>query len=71
MLSPESLRPQLTLLMPEALRLLEGMVGINSFSTNRAGVDRLARFTAEAFAPLGFSAGSVPSRFPQIGRAHV
>jgi glutamate carboxypeptidase len=42
-------------------------VGINSFSTNRAGVNQLARFTAESFAPLGFTAEYVPSRFPEFG----
>lgn len=60
-----SLRQFLDQQMPEALRLLERMVRLNSFTTNRAGVDQLARLTAESFAPLGFVAESVPSRFPE------
>jgi len=43
------------------------MVGINSFTANRDGVNRLARFTADAFAPLGFVAESVPSVNPAYG----
>jgi len=67
MLSPEPVRAHLHQLLPDALRLLEGMVGINSFSTNREGVNQLARFTAECFVPLGFTAEYVPSRFPEFG----
>ena len=51
----------LTSQMPAALEMLRQMVGINSFTGNRNGVDRLSRFTAECFAPLGFSAEYVPS----------
>ena len=47
--------------MPAALEMLRQMVGINSFTGNRDGVNRLARFTAECFAPLGFTAECVPS----------
>jgi glutamate carboxypeptidase len=46
------------------------MVGINSFTGNAEGVNRLARFTAESFAPLGFTAELVPSMNPQWG-AHL
>jgi glutamate carboxypeptidase len=53
--------------LPEALELLRQMVGINSFTLNPAGVNRLARFTAESFAPLGFMAESVPSANPRFG----
>ena len=42
--------------MPAALEMLRQMVGINSFTGNRDGVNRLGRFTAECFAPLGFTA---------------
>jgi len=42
--------------MPAALEMLRQMVGINSFTGNRDGVNRLSRFTAECFAPLGFTA---------------
>jgi glutamate carboxypeptidase len=47
--------------MPAALEMLREMVGINSFTGNRDGVNRLSRFTAECFAPLGFTAEFVPS----------
>ena len=53
--------------MPAALELLRQMVGINSFTANREGVNRLGRFTADAFAPLGFTAGFVPSANPEFG----
>lgn len=53
--------------MPAALEMLRQMVGINSFTGNREGVNRLARFTAECFAPLGFQAKSVPSTNPAWG----
>jgi len=47
--------------LPNALELLRQMVNINSFTGNAEGVNRLARFTAECFAPLGFAAEYVPS----------
>ena len=47
--------------MPAALEMLRQMVGINSFTANPEGVNRLGRFTAECFAPLGFTAEYVPS----------
>jgi glutamate carboxypeptidase len=47
--------------MPAALEMLRQMVDINSFTGNRDGLNRLSRFTAECFAPLGFSAECVPS----------
>jgi glutamate carboxypeptidase len=53
--------------MPRALEILRRMVGINSFTTNREGVNRLGRFTADCFAPLGFSAELVPSVNPNYG----
>jgi glutamate carboxypeptidase len=53
--------------MPEALEILRRMVGMNSFTGNREGVNRLARFTAECFAPLGFKAEHVPSTTPEYG----
>jgi glutamate carboxypeptidase len=43
------------------------MVGINSFTGNRDGVNKLGRFTAECFAPLGFTAEFVPSVNPGYG----
>lgn len=53
--------------LPDGLDLLRRMVGINSFTANRAGVNQLGRFTAEAFAPLGFTAEFVPSVNSQYG----
>lgn len=53
--------------LPAALELLREMVGINSFTGNPQGVNRLARFTAESFAPLGFSAEYVPSTNAEFG----
>ncbi len=53
--------------MPAALELLREMVNLNSFTGNRDGVNRLGRLTAEAFAPLGFTAETVPSVNPACG----
>lgn len=53
--------------MPAALEMLRQMVGINSYTANREGVNQLARFTAQCFAPLGFSAETVPSSNPEFG----
>ena len=44
------------------------MVGINSFTLNPDGVNTLAKFTAESFAPLGFSAEMIPSTNPRFGK---
>jgi glutamate carboxypeptidase len=52
--------------LPATLEMLRQMVGINSFTTNREGVNRLARFTADCFEPLGFSAEFVPSTNPEF-----
>jgi glutamate carboxypeptidase len=54
--------------LPAALELLRQMVGINSFTLNPAGVDQLARFTTECFAPLGFTAEYVDSANPKFGQ---
>ncbi len=53
--------------LPSALEMLRHMVGINSFTNNRAGVNRVGRFTAECFAKLGFQAEFVPSTNPAWG----
>lgn len=53
--------------MPAALGMLRQMVGLNSFTLNRDGVNRLGRFTAECFAPLGFAGEFVPSANPAFG----
>ncbi len=67
MLNPTALRSFLEEKLPAALDLLKEMVGINSFTGNPAGVNRLSRFTAQAFAPLGFGAEFVPSKNPAWG----
>lgn len=54
-------------LMPRGLELLREMVGINSYTLNPLGVQQLARFTAETFAPLGFQGVTVPSTNPLFG----
>jgi glutamate carboxypeptidase len=53
--------------MPAAMEMLRQMVGINSFTGNRDGVNSVGRFTAECFAPLGFTAEFVPSTNPEWG----
>jgi len=53
--------------MPEAIEMLRQMVGMNSFTGNREGVNRVGRFTAECFASLGFSAEFVRSTNPGFG----
>ncbi len=47
--------------------MLRQMVEINSFTGNPAGVNRLAEFTSECFAPLGFTAEQVRSTNPEFG----
>jgi glutamate carboxypeptidase len=61
------LRDSLQSLMPQALAHFECMVGINSFTANKDGVNELGRFTAKCFAPLGFTAQYVPSTNPERG----
>ena len=56
--------------MPAGLEMLRQMVGINSYTGNPQGVNRLGRFTADCFAPLGFESEFVPSTNPQWG-AHL
>lgn len=63
----EAVREFLKGQLPAALELLRQMVGINSFTGNPEGVNRLSRFTAECFAPLGFTAEFVPSTNPAWG----
>jgi glutamate carboxypeptidase len=53
--------------LPSALEMLREMVGINSFTLNPTGVNQLGRYTAECFAPLGFTAETVPSTNPLFG----
>jgi len=53
--------------LPGAIALLRDLVAVNSFTTNASGVDKVARITAAAFAPLGFHADFVPCAFPGAG----
>lgn len=53
--------------MPEALEMLRRMVGINSFTANKEGVNLLGRLTAECFEPLGFTPEFVSSTNPDWG----
>jgi len=52
---------------PAALDLLRRLVAINSFTANAAGVVAVARLTAEAFAPLGFTAELISCTVPGAG----
>ncbi len=54
-------------LLPVALAHLKAWVDTNSWTLNRGGVDKVARLTAAAFEPMGFSAESVPSTDPNHG----
>ena len=63
----ESLRLEIEARLPQALDLLRQMVGINSWTRNPEGIQRLADLTRKAFAPLGFRAESVPSPEPLYG----
>jgi glutamate carboxypeptidase len=53
--------------LPAALDLLRELVAVNSFTTNGAGVEKVAGITAEAFAPMGFEAEFVPCEVPGSG----
>jgi len=53
--------------LPSTLDLLRDLVGINSYTGNRAGVNQLGRLTAERFAPLGFTAEFVPHQNSACG----
>jgi len=66
-LEPKQLTDRLHQLLPAALEQLRGMVEINSFTGHREGVNRLGRFTAECFGPLGFKPEFVPSTNPEYG----
>lgn len=67
MLSVATLNEFLEAQLPAALEMLRRMVGINSFTLNRDGIKQLSRYTAECFAPLGFTAEFVPSADPRFG----
>lgn len=62
------IRDNLNQRMPNYLEILRHMVGINSFTANAAGVNRLAEYTASIFAGLGFRPEYVQSVNPAFGR---
>ncbi len=63
----ELVRAHLDSRLPAGFAILERMVGMNSFTENRDGVNALARYTAECFAPFGFTAEHVSSTNPKFG----
>lgn len=67
MTNPAEMNRWLHARLPDTIELLREMVAINSWTRNPAGVNAVARLTAERFAPLGFSAESVPSANPDYG----
>jgi len=67
MIEVAGLKSYLEAQLPNALAMLRRMVEINSFTGNPDGVNRLAKLTAECFAPLGFKAEHVPSKNPAWG----
>ncbi len=54
--------------LPGYISMLEQMVGINSFTSNPEGVNKLGQLTADDFATLGFKAESIQSTNPLYGR---
>ncbi len=65
---PQEIQSYLEEHLPQYLDLLKSMVEINSFTGNPAGVNKLAKLTAEAFAPLGFQAQHVQAKNPEFGK---
>ncbi len=65
---PGPLREYLSGIMDESMEHLRAMMGINSFTENSAGVERLGKYTARAFARLGFTHERVTSSNPRFGR---
>jgi glutamate carboxypeptidase len=53
--------------LPEALKFLERLVAVNSFTGNRAGVLRNAEVVAAQFRELGFAEERVPAENPLFG----
>lgn len=63
----ENLQTYLESILPGAIEMLREMVLMNSYTTNKDGVRDLARATAIAFAPLGFTAEFIPCTNEQFG----
>ncbi|HEY0456863.1 MAG TPA: M20/M25/M40 family metallo-hydrolase [Verrucomicrobiae bacterium] len=66
-INPKTVQATAEELLPEALRFLEEMVRINSFTANREGVNRVGKLIAKRFEVLGFTAEFVPSINPAYG----
>ena len=62
------LEAALNSLMPEAMLWFRRMVEINSFTTNRDGVNQVGALTAECFASMGFTPEFVESENQEHGR---
>lgn len=62
-----ALRAGMEALLPEAMAHLETMVRVNSWTLNKAGVNRVGDLTEALFAPLGFQAERVSSVHPGYG----
>ncbi len=56
-----SITDYLELRLPTYIQMLQSMVEINSFTSNRSGVNQLANLTAEYFSKIGFVPQFVPS----------
>lgn len=67
-MNADLLRGHLQARLPASLEFLRAQVGINSYTGNPEGVNRLAEATADAFRPLGFSAEFIPHADPACGR---
>lgn len=63
----DDIRDHLEAQLPQALAYLREMVMTNSFTTNTAGVRAVAQQTIEAFAPLGFTAQTIPAQDNRYG----
>ncbi len=59
--------PALESRLAPTLEFLRQMVGVNSFTANKAGVDAVGSLTASGFAGLGFEAERVPHADPACG----
>jgi len=70
MMKTEQFREYFEENLPAYLALQRRMVGINSFTVNRAGVNKLGEVTAVAFEELGFEAEYIQSDKPHYGK-HV
>lgn len=66
-LSENQIQAYLEERFPHYLDILRQMVEINSFTSNRPGVDQLGKLTAEVFAQRGFQAEFVPSERSEHG----